>query len=79
MNKRFLEGFDQTCYEIFKTLIGMIGLVCGLLISWVSLAWSIGCFVRLEIGEGFLALLVSLLSIVIWRGSGKLYETINEK
>ena len=74
--RNFTKYIDQLCYEAFISLIGMIGALCGILISWISFIWSIGCFIRLEIREGFLALLVCTLSVIFWRGTGKLYEKL---
>ncbi len=78
MNK-LIENFDSNCYEAFINLLGIIGFLCGLLIYWVSFFWSIGCFIHLQIREGLVALLVCILSIIVWRGSEKLYNKLGIK
>jgi hypothetical protein len=74
--KKHQNTIDQICYKIFIKLIGIVGLLCMVLISWISFLWSIGCFIHLEIKEGIIALLVCLLSIVFWKGSEQLYEKL---
>lgn len=71
----FWEILDRICYKIFINCLGFIGLTC-LLFGWIFIPWSIGHFIRLEVKEGFLALALFLLSVVISRGSNKLYEKL---
>lgn len=76
--KSFEESFDRASYDISKTLIGVLAILCMVFITWVSLLWGLGCLFRLQIKEGVIALLVSLLSAMFSRGGGKIIEILEK-
>lgn len=78
MAEPLISRLDRLCYETFIVLIGIVAFICGYLISWASFLLGLGCFIRLQFKEGFLALLIFLLSIVIWRGFSRLYEKLEK-
>lgn len=68
----FVDWLDESCYKILTETLGIAGLLSYVFVSWISFFWSIGCFVRLEIGEGLISLAIFISSIVLWRGGGVL-------
>ena len=78
MAESLIGRLDHFCYKTSTLLIQIVALICGFFISWVSFISSIGFFIHVQFKEGFLFLVISLLSIVIWRGSIRLLEKLEK-
>jgi heme O synthase-like polyprenyltransferase len=75
--RNLTKEIDYLCFEALKGLIGMLGLLSMIFFSWVLFFWSIGNFFHQEYKEGTIVFLLWVLSIIIWRGSGTLFEKID--
>lgn len=73
----FIEKFDEASYEITK-LAMMVVVVVSYPVSFVTVFWSLGHFIRLEVIEGLKVLAIFVASLILMRGSLKILHKLDK-
>ncbi|OGY85665.1 MAG: hypothetical protein A2233_05625 [Candidatus Kerfeldbacteria bacterium RIFOXYA2_FULL_38_24] len=77
--RKLQKKIDKHSFDIFMKLLIIVSIFCQLFVSWIAFVWSIGSFIELDIVEGIVALVISIVSIFFRKGVDELCNKLNYK